>query len=285
MEAFGRRRVFNASNSEAAIIGTAVGAAMTGLRPVVELMYSDFEFMAGDQLYNQAAKWHYMSGGRNKVPMVVRTSTGAGKGYGGQHSQALESHSCHTPGLLVVYPSTPADAKGLLKTAIRDDNPVIFIESQQLYNMKGQVPEDDHLVPFGKAAVRREGSDVTIVAWGFVAGFMDQAADILAAKHNIQAELIDPRTLIPLDLETILQSVRKTGRCVVASQACRTGSYTAEVAAQVQEAAFDFLDAPVGRLGSADAISPQSEVLERAFLPSVEDLVGAALAACYVKQG
>jgi len=281
VEAFGRDRVFNASISEAAIIGTGVGAAMTGLRPVVELMYSDFEFMAGDQLFNQAAKWHYMSGGRNRVPMVIRTSTGAGKGYGGQHSQALESHACHTPGMLVVYPSTPYDAKGLLKTAIRDDNPVMFVESQQLYNIKGEVPEDDYLVPFGKASVRREGSDVTIIAWGFVADFMGKAADVLANDHGVEAELIDPRTLIPLDIETILNSVRKTGRCVVASQACRTGSYTGEIASQIQEAAFGYLDAPVGRVGSADAISPQSEVLERAFLPDVDALVQAALRACY----
>ena len=283
LEAFGRSRVFNTSISEAAIIGTAVGAAMTGLRPVVELMYSDFEFMAGDQLFNQAAKWPYMSGGRNKVPLVVRTSTGAGKGYGGQHSQALESHACHTPGLLVVYPSTPYDAKGLLKTAIRDDNPVVFVESQELYNVKGEVPKQDYLLPFGKAAVRREGSDVTIVAWGFVADLMLKAAEVLAREHGIEAELVDPRTLIPLDLETILSSVRKTGHCVVASQACRTGSYTGEVASQIQEMAFDYLDAPVQRVGSADAISPQSEVLERAFLPSVDSLVQAALRACGVR--
>ncbi len=281
LETFGRSRVFNASISEAAIVGTGVGAAMTGLRPVVELMYSDFEFMAGDQLYNQAAKWHYMSGGRNRVPLVVRTSTGAGKGYGGQHSQALESHSCHTPGLRVVYPSTPYDAKGLLKTAIRDDNPVVFVESQQLYNVRGEVPREDYLVPFGKAALRREGSDVTIVCWGCVAGFMDEAADVLVREHGVEAELIDARTLIPFDLETIVASVRKTGRCVVGSQACRTGSYTGEVTAQIQEAAFDYLDAPVARVGSVDAISPQSEVLERAFLPGVGDLVQAALRVCY----
>jgi len=284
VEAFGRGRVFNTSISEAAIVGTGVGAAMTGLRPIVELMYSDFEFMAGDQLYNQAAKWHYMSGGRNLVPMVLRTSTGAGKGYGGQHSQALESHSTHTPGLLVVYPSTPYDAKGLLKTAVRDDNPVVFVESQQLYNVRGEVPEEQYLVPFGEAAVRREGSDVTIVAWGFVADLMDEAAAVLADEHGIEAELIDPRTLIPLDLETIVQSVRKTGRCVVASQACRTGSYTAEVASQIQQEAFDYLDAPVERIGSADAISPQSEVLEKAFLPDVDTLVQVALRACYAQE-
>ena len=280
LEAFGRSRVFNTSISEAAIVGTAVGAAMTGLRPLVELMYSDFEFMAGDQLYNQAAKWHYMSGGQTTVPMVLRTSTGAGKGYGGQHSQALESHSTHTPGLIVVYPSTPYDAKGLLKTAIRDDNPVVFVESQELYNLKGEVPEEDYLVPFGQAAVRREGKDVTIVAWGLLAHLMLEAAEKLAQDHGVQAELIDARSLIPLDIETIVASVKKTGRCVVASQACRTGSYTAEVASQIEQAAFDYLDAPVGRVGSADAISPQSEVLEKAFLPGVDDLVKAALDTC-----
>ncbi|MFP4176199.1 MAG: pyruvate dehydrogenase complex E1 component subunit beta [Candidatus Brocadiia bacterium] len=281
LESFGRDRVFNTSISEAAIVGTGVGAAMTGMRPVVELMYSDFEFMAGDQLYNQAAKWHYMSGGRNKVPMVLRTSTGAGKGYGGQHSQALESHSTHTPGLKVVYASTPYDAKGLLKTAIRDDNPVVFVESQQLYNRRGEVPQEDYLVPFGEAALRRSGDDVTIVAWGFVADLIPEVTKKLAQEHGIEAEFIDPRTLIPLDMETIVESIRKTGSCVVASQACRTGSYTAEVASRIEEEAFDYLDAPIERIGSADSVSPQSEVLEKAFLPQVEDVVEAALRSCY----
>ncbi|MFW6279495.1 MAG: pyruvate dehydrogenase complex E1 component subunit beta [Planctomycetota bacterium] len=281
LESFGRDRVFNSSISEAAIVGTGVGAAMTGMRPVVELMYSDFEFMAGDQLYNQAAKWHYMSGGRNKVPMVLRTSTGAGKGYGGQHSQALESHSTHTPGLKVVYASTPYDAKGLLKTAIRDDNPVVFVESQQLYNRRGEVPQEDYLVPFGEAALRRSGDDVTIVAWGFVADLIPEVTKKLAQEHGIEAEFIDPRTLIPLDMETIVESIRKTGSCVVASQACRTGSYTAEVASRIEEEAFDYLDAPIERIGSADSVSPQSEVLEKAFLPQVEDVVEAALRSCY----
>ena len=284
IEAFGRDRVFNTSISEAAIVGTAVGASMTGLRPIAELMYSDFEFMAGDQLCNQAAKWHYMSGGQTCVPMVLRTSTGAGKGYGGQHSQALESHSTHTPGLLVVYPSNPYDAKGLLKTAVRNDSPVVFVESQQLYNLKGEVPAEDYLVPFGEAAIRREGADVTIVAWGLLAHLMLEAGEKLAEEHDIQAELIDVRTLIPLDIDTIVASVRKTGRCIVASQACRTGSYTAEVASQVEAKAFDYLDAPVERIGSADAISPQSEVLEKAFLPNVDDIVQAALRVCYVEQ-
>jgi 2-oxoisovalerate dehydrogenase E1 component len=281
LETFGRRRIFNAPISEAAIIGTAVGAAMTGMRPVVELMYSDFEFQAGDQLFNQAAKWHYMSGGQTTVPMVVRSSVGAGKGYGGQHSQALEAHATHTPGIYVVCPSTPYDAKGLLKSAIRDDNPILFVESQALYNIKGEVPEGDYLVPLGKAAVRRQGKDVTIIAWSLLAHQMVDAAEVLASQHGIEAELIDLRSLIPLDMETVLNSVRKTGRAVVACQACRTGSFTAEVASRIQEEAFDFLDAPIARIGSADAISPQSEVLEKAYLPDVNTIVQAALRACY----
>jgi len=281
LETFGRRRCFNAPISEAAIIGTAVGASMTGLRPVVELMYSDFEFQAGDQLFNQAAKWHYMSGGQTTVPLVVRSSVGAGKGYGGQHSQALEAHATHTPGIYVVCPATPYDAKGLLKSAIRDDNPVLFVESQALYNIKGEVPEDDYLVPLGKAAVRRRGEDVTIIAWSLLAHQMIEAGEILANEHNISAELIDLRSLVPLDMETVLASVRKTGRAVVACQACRTGSFTAEVASRIQEEAFDYLDAPVARIGSADAISPQSEVLEAAYLPNVDTIVRSALRVCY----
>ena len=276
VEDFGRDRVFNISISEAAIVGSAVGAAMTGLRPVVELMYSDFEFQAGDQLYNQAAKWSYMSGGYASVPLVVRSSVGAGKGYGGQHSQSLESHSTHIPGIKVVVPSTPYDAKGLLKTAIRDDNPVIFCESQALYNDTDEVPAEDYTIPFGQAAVRREGGDITLVSWGQVARLTLRAAEILAAEHGIEAEVIDPRTLIPFDIDTVLRSVRKTGRVIVASQATRTGSYTGEVAAQVQERAFDYLDAPVGRIGALDGISPQSYVLEQAFLPNADTIVAAA---------
>jgi 2-oxoisovalerate dehydrogenase E1 component len=282
LESFGRNRVFNAPISEAAIVGTGVGAAMTGLRPIVELMYSDFEFQAGDQLFNQAAKWHYMSGGQTTVPLVVRSSVGAGKGYGGQHSQALEAHATHTPGMYVACPSNAYDAKGMLKSAIRDENPILFIESQALYNLKNEVPEDEYLVPLGKAAVRRTGSDVTIVAWSLLAHMMLEAGEILADEHGIDAELIDLRSLVPLDMDTVLQSVQKTGRCVVACQACRTGSYTAEVAGRIQEEAFDYLDAPVARIGSADAISPQSEVLEKAYLPDVQTIVQQALDVCYV---
>ncbi len=284
LEAFGRRRVFNAPISEACIVGSGVGASMTGMRPVVELMYSDFEFQAGDQLFNQAAKWHYMSGGQTTVPLVIRSSVGAGKGYGGQHSQALEAHATHTPGLYVIAPSTPYDAKGLLKSAIRDDNPVLFVESQALYNEQREVPPDDYLVPIGQAAVRREGSDVTIIAWSLLAHMMIEAGDILASEHGVEAELIDLRSLVPLDMATILNSVRKTGHVVVACQAVKTGSFTAEVAARIQQEAFDYLDAPIERIGSADAISPQSEVLEKAYLPDVDTIVQSALKACYAQQ-
>jgi len=276
VEDFSRDRIFNASISESAIIGTAVGMAMTNMRPVVELMYSDFEFQAGDQIYNQAAKWSYMSGGEISVPLVIRSAVGAGKGYGGQHSQALESHSTHIPGIKVVVPSTPYDAKGLLKTAIRDDNPVMFCESQALYNDTGDVPTEEYTIPFGEAVIRREGADVTIIAWGQVGRQAVEAGDILEAEHGIAAEVIDPRTLIPFDIDTVLRSVQKTGRVIVASQACRTGSYTGEIAAQIQELAFDYLDAPVSRVGAKDGISPQSYVLEQAYLPNVQTIVDEA---------
>ena len=283
LETFGRERVFNTSISEAAIVGTGVGAAMTNMRPIVELMYSDFEFQAGDQIYNQAAKWSYMSGGQTSVPMVIRTSTGAGKGYGGQHSQSVESHSTHTPGLKVVVPSTPYDAKGLLKTAIRDDNPIMFVESQALYNEKGVVPEEEYLVPFGVADIRRKGKDITIVAWGFMVKQALDAAEQLAQKHGLEAEVIDPRTLIPLDIDAIIRSVKKTGRLIVTSQSCTTGSYTGEICSQVQQRAFDYLDAPIARVGAVDAVSPQSYVLETAYLPNAEKVLAAAEELCNVK--
>ena len=272
LEAFGRDRVFNTPISEATICGTAVGAAMLGLRPVVELMYMDFALMASDQLANQAAKWHYMSGAQLEVPLVVRASVGAGKGYGGQHSQSLESIFTHTPGLYVVYPSTPADAKGLLKSAIRTNNPVIFVESQGLYGTKGVVPEGDHLVPLGVARVAREGADATIVAWGPAVLDALTAAERLKAEQGIETEVIDLRSLVPLDMETVLASVRKTGRCVVASQAVLMGSFVNEVVARIQLEAFDYLDAPVGRIGAANGISPQAESLERAFLPDANSI-------------
>ena len=278
LEAFGRDRVFNTPISEAAICGTAVGAAIVGLRPVVELMYMDFALMSSDQIANQAAKWHYMSGAQVEVPLVIRASVGAGKGYGGQHSQSLESVFTHIPGLQIVYPATAADAKGLLKSAIRSNNPVLFVESQGLYPVKGVVPEGEYLVPIGQARVAREGTDVTLVGWGPAVPDLLAAAETLAAEHGVAAEVIDLRSLVPLDMETVLASVRKTGRCVVASQAVLVGSYVNEVVARIQLEAFDFLDGPVGRIGAANGISPQAESLERAFLPNAGDVVRAVLA-------
>ncbi len=275
LEAFGRDRVFNTPISEAVICGTAVGAAMLGLRPVVELMYMDFTLMASDQISNQAAKWHYMSGGQYEVPLVIRVSVGGGKGYGGQHSQTLETVFAHIPGLYVVYPSTPADAKGLLKASIRDNNPVMYVESQLLYGLKGKVPEGDYVLPLGKADVKREGKDITLVAWGPAVIDSLKAADRLA-ESGIGAEVIDLRCLVPLDMEPVLKSVEKTGRCVVSSQCVHIGSFTAEVAARIQEAAFDYLDAPILRVDAKDGIAPQSHILEEVFLPNADTIVQAA---------
>ena len=276
LEAFGRNRVFNAPISEAAICGTAVGASMIGLRPVVELMYMDFTLMASDQICNQAAKWHYMSGANVEISLVIRASVGGGKGYGGQHSQTLETIFAHIPGLYVVYPSTPYDAKGMLKSAIRDNNPVMFIEGQLLYGIKGPVPEDEFLVPLGLADIKRNGNDITLVAWGPAVHDALKAADTLQAGFNISAEVIDLRSLIPLDMETVVKSVRKTGRCVVASQSVNIGSFTGEVASTIVEKAFDDLDAPVIRVGARNGIAPQSHILETAFLPDANDIVSAA---------
>jgi 2-oxoisovalerate dehydrogenase E1 component len=276
LEAFGRQRVFNAPISEAAICGTAVGAAMVGLRPVVELMYMDFTLMASDQISNQAAKWHYMSGAKVELPLVYRVSVGGGKGYGGQHSQTLESVFAHIPGLYVVYPSTPYDAKGMLKVAIRDNNPVMFVESQLLYGVKGDVPEEEYFVSLGVADVKRVGSDLTIVAWGPAVRDALKAAEMLESESGVSVEVIDLRSLVPLDIDTVLDSVRKTGRCVVASQCVSMGSFAGEVASQVMERVFDYLDAPVVRVGAENGIAPQSYVLEAAFLPDAEDIAAAA---------
>ena len=278
IEAFGRERVFNTPISEACICGTGVGAAMAGLRPVVELMYMDFALMASDQIANQAGKWHYMSGAQIEVPLVIRASVGAGKGYGGQHSQSLESVFTHIPGLYVVYPATPADAKGLLKAAIRTNNPVLFVESQGLYNTKGFVPEGDLVEPLGVARVAREGADATIVAWGPAVLDALAAAERLKSERGVETEVIDLRSLVPLDIETVLASVRKTGRCVVASQAVLIGSFVNEIVARIQYEAFDYLDAPVGRIGAANGISPQAEALEKAFLPNANDIFAAVAA-------
>jgi 2-oxoisovalerate dehydrogenase E1 component len=279
LETFGRDRVFNTPISEACICGTAVGAAIVGARPVVELMYMDFALMASDQIANQAGKWHYMSGAQVEVPLVIRASVGAGKGYGGQHSQSLESIFTHIPGLQIVYPATPADAKGLLKSAIRSNNPVMYVESQGLYPTKGVVPDGEgELIEIGRARVAREGSDASIVAWGPAVLDALAAAATLQSEHGLSAEVIDLRSLVPLDMEAVLASVRKTGRCVVASQAVLIGSFVNEIVARIQSEAFDDLDGPVGRIGAANGISPQAEGLEKAFLPHADDIVRAVTA-------
>ncbi len=275
INSFGRDRCFNTPISEACICGTAVGAAMTGLRPVIELMYMDFGLMASDQISNQAAKWHYMSGASIEVPLVYRASVGGGKGYGGQHSQTLESMFAHIPGLYVVYPATPCDAKGMLKTAIRDNNPIMFVESQILYNKKGVVPQDEYLIPLGKADIKRAGDQLTIVTWGPMIYEALSAAEKLSAE-GISAEVIDIRSLVPLDMETIVASVRKTGCCIVTSHSVGIGSFTGEIASRIMAEAFDALDAPVLRVGAKDGIAPQAYTLEEAFLPHDYDIVAAA---------
>ena len=272
LDAFGRDRVFNTSISESAIVGSAVGMAMTGLRPVPEIMYCDFILQAMGQLGNQAAKWCYMSGGQIPVPLVLRTAIGGGRGYAGQHSQSLETVAAHIPGLVLVMPSDAYDAKGLLKSAIRDDNPVCFFEHQQLYNTKCPVPKEEYLIPLGKANVKREGSDVTVAAWGLMAARALDAAEQLQ-REGLSIEVVDLRTLWPLDVETLVASAAKTGRCVVAAQPVEQASYAAYVAARIQEEAFDYLDAPVLRLGSANGVSPTAQSLETVYLPSADKLI------------
>jgi 2-oxoisovalerate dehydrogenase E1 component len=275
LEYFGRGRVFNAPISEACICGTGVGMAMTGYRPIVELMYMDFALMASDQISNQAAKWHYMTGGNVKVPMVIRCSVGGGKGYGGQHSQSLESIFCHIPGTYVAYPSNPYDAKGLIKTAIRDDNPVIFVEGQLLYGVKGVVPEEEYLIPFGEAKIVREGTDISLVVWGPAVQDAVKAAEKLA-EEGVSVEIIDPRTLVPFDWTAVEESVKKTGKALVVSQCVDIGSYTGEIVSGIVERCFDYLDAPVLKIGAKNGIAPQAHTLEKVYLPTAEDMITAA---------
>lgn len=278
---FGVERVRNTPISEAGIVGAGVGAACTGMRPVVELMYMDFTFVAMDQILNQAAKTRYVFGGKAKIPLVIRGQQGIGRGNAATHSQSVESIFMHIPGLKVVCPSNAADAAGLLRTAIRDDNPVMFFEHKALYSVKGEVPDDpEYMVPFGKANIVQEGKDVTIVASLLYVSRALEAADLLK-KDGISAEVIDPRTLVPLDTETIVESVKKTGRLVVVHEAHRNCGWGAEVASQVTEAAFRYLDAAPVRLGAKACPLPFNLALETAVVPSVKDIVGAARAVCY----
>jgi pyruvate/2-oxoglutarate/acetoin dehydrogenase E1 component len=280
LEEFGERRVRDTPISENTIVGVGVGAAMTGLRPVVELMTINFSLLAFDQIVNHAAHIHYMFGGQAKVPMVVRMPQGAGHQLGPTHSHCLEALFLHIPGLLVAAPATPADAKGLLKTAVRDENPVVFIEHESLYGVRGEVPDDeDHIVHFGRARVAREGSDVTIVGVSRMALTAERAAERLATEHGVQAEVIDPRTLRPLDLDTILASVRRTNRCVIVEEGWPHGGVGANLAALVAEQAFDHLDAPVQRVTGADVPMPYSKPLEDIAYPHEPQVVHAALLA------
>jgi len=274
-EEFGTQRVINTPISEAAITGVAIGAAQSGMRPVLEIMFIDFITLALDQLVNGAAKAHFMSGGQLTVPLVLRTQGGAGQRGAAQHSQSLESWLTHVPGLKVVMPSRPADAAGLLTSAIADPNPVVFIENKTLYFRRGEVNGEP--VPIGKAATLREGKDVTIVA---LSALVDDALAAAELLDGIDAEVIDPRTLVPLDLDTIVESVRKTGRLVIAHEAVEHGGVGAEIAAQVQSAAFDHLDAPVVRVGAPFAPIPFSPPLEDAWLPGIDAVVAAVQEVC-----
>jgi pyruvate/2-oxoglutarate/acetoin dehydrogenase E1 component len=282
LDEFGERRVRDTPISENTIVGTGIGAAMGGLRPVVELMTVNFSLLALDQIVNHAAAIPYMFNGQAKVPMVIRMPGGGGHQLGPTHSHSFEALYLQVPGLLVACPSTPADGKALLKAAIRDDNPVIFIEHESLYGTRGEVPDDDgengSVLRFGEAAVRREGSDVTIVGVLKMARVAEAAAAKLAEEHGVEAEVIDPRTLRPLDLDTILESVRKTNRAVIVEEGWPHGGVGANLSTLITEQAFDHLDAPVQRVTGADVHMPYSKRLEQAAIPHEEHVVKAALA-------
>ncbi|HWQ74571.1 MAG TPA: alpha-ketoacid dehydrogenase subunit beta [Syntrophomonas sp.] len=271
---FGPKRVMNTPISEAAIVGHAVGAAAAGLRPIAEIMFVDFMGCCMDELFNQAAKMRYMFGGKAKVPMVVRTPCGAGQGAAAQHSQSVESWFTHIPGVKTVMPSTPADAKGLMIAAIRDDNPVVYIEHKQLLTVPGEVPEGEYVVPLGKADIKRAGSDITIVAWSWMAQKALTAAEELA-KDGINAEILDPRTLSPLDKDAILKSVAKTGKLVIVHEEVKTSGFGGEIAAIVCEEGFDYLDAPIKRVAAPDTPIPFNPILENEFIPSEDKIIKA----------
>jgi pyruvate dehydrogenase E1 component beta subunit len=273
-EKFGDERVRDTPISESAIIGVAVGAAITGMRPVAEIMFGDLSTLAMDQIANQAAKLRYMFGGQIKVPLVIRMPFGAGVNVAAHHSQSLEAWFTHVPGLKVAVPSTPHDAKGLLKAAIRDDNPVMFFEHKLLYPIEGPLPEEEYTVPLGQADVKKQGKDVTIVATLYMVHKALAAAEELD-KQGVDVEIIDPRTLVPLDKKTITDSVRKTGRIIIVTEDCKTGGASAEIAAMIAEEALDYLDAPIKRVAEPDTPIPFSPPLEQFVLPDEEGIIKA----------
>jgi len=272
LEKYGPKRIMDTPISESAIIGSALGAALTGLRPIAEIMFIDFMGVCLDQIINQVAKVTYMLGGQVKVPLVIRTQGGAGKSYAAQHSQSLEAWFAHIPGIKVVMPSNPADAKGLLKSAIREDAPVLYIEHKLLYNTKSEVPDNEYLTPLGVSDIKRKGTDVTVTAHSYMVLKALQAAEELMTEEGISVEVIDLRTISPLDIETVYRSVEKTGRLVSVEEAHQSFGIGAEVCSRVQENCFDYLDSPIKRVAAADCPIPCSHVLEKVVIPQVEDI-------------
>lgn len=279
VEEFGTERVIDTPIAEPGLMGMAVGAAMTGARPIVDLMFGDFIFLIMDQLCNQAAKIHYMSGGKLNVPLVVRTNLGATRRSAAQHSQSLHALVSHIPGLKVALPSSAYEAKGLMKTAIRDNNPVVIFEDKLMYQDKAPVPEEEYLIPFGEAAVLREGADITLIGTSSMVQVCRRAADLLA-QEGIMAEVIDPRTIVPLDEETLVASVLRTSRCIVVDEGHQSFGVTSEIASRLNEKAFYHLDAPVLRYGAMDVPVPFSPVLEDMTVPTPEGVVERALKLC-----
>jgi pyruvate dehydrogenase E1 component beta subunit len=272
IDEFGPKRIVDTPISENSVVGLAVGAAITGLRPVVEIQVSDFMTVCMEQIINQAAKAHFMTGGQVNVPLVIRAPGGYWGSFAAQHSQSLESIYMHIPGLIVAVPSSPQDVKGLLKTAIRDDNPVIFLESKRLYPTKGPVPDGDFTIPFGKADIKKQGKDITIVTYsGMILESMQAASQL--EKEGISAEVIDLRTILPLDEETIIESVKKTGKVLIAEEDCVHGGVGAEVAARIVDKAYEYLDGPVRRIAAKMSPIPFSPQLEKYILPSTNDII------------
>lgn len=279
VEEFGPQRIIDSPIAEAGITGIGVGAAMTGMRPIVDIMFGDFLTLAMDQIVNQAAKVHYMSGGKLKVPMVIRTTLGASRRSAAQHSQSLHAWFCHVPGLKVVVPSTPYDAKGLMKSAIRDDNPVITFEDKMMFQLKGPVPEGDYTIPLGVADIKREGKDITLIGTSSMVHVALEAAKMLA-EIGIEAEVVDPRTLKPLDTDTLIASAKKTSRAIVIDEGYHSYGVTAEIASVIADGAFYYLDAPVKRFGAMDVVIPFSPVLEDLTIPTPQAVFEMAKTLC-----